>query len=221
MNNYLKIRKFYNESNLKAIEKKVGFAFKYAVIFILFVFVGLSMFFIEDTKSFALYVLSGYIAIITFIMCLQFYFSQKFISIYGKDIKGFLHEHKIYRRSERALIFFEKLVGEDIVVEVERNTTILDDEIELKKFDFLKLAYFVALFSVVGMLLSAIFSQLTLPWLFFLLFLSSLSIYFSWLGITMFRTEAAQMKDLKLFLLWYDNFGYELIVNNQVKDTNT
>jgi len=226
---YLKILEAFNTSTLKEIEEKFGnkYLFKIAMIvfFILLILIYLSasMFeFNNQDKVEIAYVASKLIVIsVGFVIFgLIFIYSRdinnKVISTFGKNSEYFINQNKVYWRGIRALMFFEKLQKENIDLNAEEITNILNKELELKKFEILKNPFFMGVLTVSGMMANSIFDKLSLEWLFVCLLISLLVIYFFHGLISILRTEESKINDLKLFIHWYELFGKDLIERKEI-----
>lgn len=133
-----------------------------------------------------------------------------------EDQRTFLKQNMHYWRAPRALLFFEKVFPME-PTETERLTSVIDKEVTLKKFDVFKQPFVSGILIVIGFILNNLFSKMEIPSLLLGLAISFIVLYFAWSASIVLRTEASKMDDLKLFLLWYKEFGNDWMKEKEKK----
>ena len=156
-NNYLKILEAFNSSSLKEIEKKSGYRHWFIIGFIIFFIASIIVIIMSNEyTNFYISGLGVFLGLYIFIGSKQII--KEFIKIYVLTDESFLKQNQMYWRGVRALIFFEKIEQEKIEFKSEEIISTINKELELKKFDILKMPFFVGIFAIVGMIFSSIFA---------------------------------------------------------------
>jgi len=217
-NDYFKILSIYNKANLKEIEKVSGYSNWFNIGIVLYIIIAISTIILSDSKYKNLYITFEGIILFIFIFILFKKIKTKFREKYNLEDDSFLKQNKLYWRGERALIFFNEIKKSKVKLESKKILKIIDKELELKKFEILKMPFLVGSFIVLGMIFDNIFSKIDLNWLLLCLVINIIVIDLYWDALSILRTEESKMNDLKLFIHWHDSFGKELTNNNLEKD---
>lgn len=219
-NEYLKILSIYNKSNLKDIETKSGYTHWFSIILILYISIAVVTIFVVENKYKNFIIIFEGVVMFASLYLLSRKVKNKFVKLFNLEDDAFLKQNKLYWRGERALIFFEEVKKAKIEIESQTLIETINKELELKKFDILKMPFFVGAFTVLGMIFNSFFSKLDVPWLLFCMFIDFIAMYLYWSALAVLRTEESKMNDLKLFIFWYDLFGRSLI-ENRLKEQNS
>ena len=212
-NEYLTILSIYNKSNLKEIERITGYKNWANSIFLLYGICSIITVFLIDSNYKNLYIfIEGFIMFVLLFILLN-KVKNKFVNLFNLDDDSFLMQNRLYWRGERALLFFYEIKKSKIEFDSNEVIRVIDKELELKKFDILKMPFFIGSFAVLGMLFDNLFSKLDQHWLLLLIFVVIVIMKLYHSALSSLRTEESKMNDLKLFLYWYNLFGKDLVTN--------
>jgi len=201
------IKQAYQSAGFSEIQKRV-YNFKY-----MYIVTALS---IGVVSSLLMLIHRGLSILgILFIGCSLFIFSKKENNFFDNQFnvkECFLKDNKKYRMGERALLFFDKI--KSLNFDNQKIQEQLDIEIECKIFNIWNIPYVIAAFAGVGMVLKQFISLKEIqPFLVPITYSAVIIAYFVYIYFETFRTEEAKMRELKLFLYWYDLFGKSTIKN--------
>ncbi len=213
--NFYEIKQAYKDSNISEIQKRV-FGFKYLVFTVAFIMgiISTSLIIISNTTM-TIGGLGLTIIIYGVYLFMIFQREKKFFLNHFDVKDDFLKNNRKNRVGQRALLFFEKIYSMNYNMEefIKR----LDIEIEHQKYSIWENPYVIGSFAILGMLFQALISleenkHLLAPLMGIAIILCLLiANYFE-----AFRTEEAKMKELKLFLYWYDLFGKAMVKNKKL-----
>lgn len=211
---FYEIKQAYKDSNYSEIQKRV-FGFKYLIITVTLIIGAIVTWLTTIDNTMLALVGSGSIIIFCVIgLFMIFQKEKKFFSNNFNLDENFLKNNRKNRVGQRALLFFEKISSMNY--DVEEFVKRLDIEVEHQKYNIWDIPYVIGSFAILGMLFQALISleenkNLLAP-LMVISILICLQIvnYFE-----VFRTEEAKMKELKLFLYWYDLFGKTMVKNGK------
>lgn len=138
--------------------------------------------------------------------------SKQFITQHSFQHNGFFEVNKTYWSGERFILFASTLNAIENIQHTEWKTieSLIDNEIELKKFELLKEPFFLFMIPIIGFLFKELFSRASDLW-FTLIFIGIvLMILFGAQLILAFRNRENKMKELKLFVHWYQELGQDI-----------
>jgi len=203
-NNYIEIIKAYNEATPNKVIEVAGYREWFKITLILYVIISIILY-IAYPQYQSYLILCGAICVLISIYLLVRNTRKKFQQNH-KEHSAFLQNNHLFWRGERALLFFAKLKELNIVdktcnfAEIEK---IIDIELESKKFDLLKTPFMVLMLPIFYSLVSEIFKRLPNVYLgLVLIFLITVMIAYENI-LSMFRVEEVKLKELKLFIIWY------------------
>jgi len=211
---FYEIKQAYKDSNYSEIQKRV-FGFKYLIITVALIIGAILTWLTTIENTMIALVGSGVIIIFCGIgLFMIFQKEKKFFSNNFNFKEDFLKNNRKNRVGQRALLFFEKISSKSY--DVEEFVKRLDIEVEHQKYNIWNIPYVVGSFAILGMLFQALISleenkNLLAPLMAIAIMICLQMVnYFE-----AFRTEEAKMKELKLFLYWYDLFGKAMVKNGK------
>ena len=205
---FYRIKQAYQSSVIDEIQKRVyNFKYMYIVVALSLCLVSSLLTLIHNSLSIVGILLIGYSLFIFRKQENNFFYNQFNVK------ESFLKDNKQYRMGERALLFFDKI--RVFSFDNQKIQEQLDIEIECKIFNIWNIPYVLAALSVFGIVLKQFVSlQEIKPFLWHMTFAAAIIAYLVCLYFEIFRTKEAKMKELKLFLYWYDLFGKSTIKNS-------
>ncbi len=138
--------------------------------------------------------------------------SRQFISQYGIQRDGFFEANRLYWSGERFVLFASALNKVDNIKNAnwESIEKLIDNEIELKKFELLKEPFFLFMIPIIGFLFKELFSRVSDLWFILIFITIILTTMFAAQLILAFRNRESKMKELKLFVQWYQQLGDDI-----------
>lgn len=205
-NEYIELLTAFRKSTPEAVFEKAGFKYSFRIFIginsILFLFL---VFF--PPEKYKLYVSLGYyILVMAWALIMIRRINNSLTKIYGVEMKSFLKNNSLYWRGARALLFFESINKQKIDFDNKQIIDIVNNEIELKKFNFLNTPFMLFSIPILFSIVNELVSRFSTEVLYLIILIIMIMIYFYRQVVTIFRTEEMKLKDLKLFLEWHKTF---------------
>lgn len=218
--NYLDVVLAYDDSTFNKVFRIESIKFYIAVIF----FLVLSVIGLLLVKSYFNYSLLGLLffgsILIYYIFKLRKEVNQKFKSQFNfLGIDEFLDRYKTYWQGHRYLLFCQNIyklkkgkISRSVVDLISEEITGLD-------INILKQPFFVGGFAFVSILLHQAINGLSVnsSWLILLIITILVIMYYAFVFVDILKTKSQKLQELKIFVLWYNDFGYKLINDNAPK----
>lgn len=220
--NYLDVVSAYDNSTFNKVFGIESIKFYIAVIsFLMLSVVGLLL-----VKSYFNYSLLGILffgsMLIYYILKLRKDVNKKFKSQFNfLGVDEFLNRYKTYWTSYHYLLFCQNIyklkkgkISQSVVDLISEEITGLD-------INILKQPFFVGGFAFVSILLHQAINGLSVnsSWLILLIITILVIMYYAFVFVDILKTKSQKLQELKIFGLWYNDFGYKLINDNAPKVT--
>jgi hypothetical protein len=240
-NAFLEIKRAFEKATIREAQKRAGINKWFYGLVVIMIIAFLAMQFSDKIGEYLSISdnCSGIVSEIIFIICfLLFVFSlirlvskseSECAKKYGIDVSFFKENRKDWM-GERFIIFAEQILEQKLEFNIKEMIKWLAREIE-KKFSFVEKPFVTFLIALILIIIEKIFDvvdtiskiaqhpqlslQVFIPILLIALFVLWIYRVFT---IDILRSEASKIKELKLFLIWYKQFGKEVIGNLKAKD---
>lgn len=212
---YLRVLEAYRCSKLIQVFKLESKKFSIALVLCIIILFGSVLIEIYLKLGFEMFLVSGF-GFYFYITKLSKSMNKKLLKLYP-NIESFLKEHKLYWASQRSFLFFQVLYKNGNTAVPESVFKMIETEVASTEINILKIPFFTGIFALIGVLLNKIIDKLniSLPSTIMFTLILFLAALFLYGVIDVIRPKSQKLHELKLFALWYNDFGYKLMKDQE------
>jgi uncharacterized membrane protein len=235
-NAFLEIKRAFNKATIKEVQKRAGTNKQFYFSISVFMLFGFLAIIFRDQMNEIIFNIGFLVAFVLWIYFLSRLIRKVELKFAGANKLGldisFFKENRKNWMGERFIIFAEQILELKLKFKLKKMIKWLTREIEEKKFSFVEKPFVTFLIALILIIIEKIFDAIDTiskmaqhPQLLLQAFIPILliALFVLWIyrifAIDIIRSEASKIKDLKLFLIWYKQFGKEVIGNLKAKDS--
>lgn len=212
--NYLEVVSAYDDSTFNKVFRVERIKFYIVIISVLILaVVGLLL-----INSYFSYSVLGVLFFSSMLFCYLWKLckavNKKFKNQFNfSGINEFLNKYRTYWQAHRYLLFCQNVyklkkgkISQSVV-------DLINEEITGLDISILKQPFFVGGFALISILFHKAIDGLSInsSWLILLIITILVIMYYTFVFVDIFKTKSQKLQELKIFVHWYNDFGYDLM----------